>query len=81
MAFLWWRITCENYSIPNALAGRDSVEIEIFGMEGVPYEDLQRHIEKKEKEFGGGKNHVCTCNDRYFKLHTSLLDYNDQLLP
>ena len=34
-------------AIPNAIDGRESVDVEIFGMEGVPYDDLQKHIEKK----------------------------------
>lgn len=29
-----------NFSVPNAIAGRDSVDIEIFGMEGVPDADI-----------------------------------------
>lgn len=29
--------------VPNALPGHDTPELEIFGMEGVPPEDLQRH--------------------------------------
>lgn len=34
--------------VPNCLPGRGSVDIEIFGMEGVPYDDLERHIREKE---------------------------------
>ncbi|RKP09635.1 hypothetical protein THASP1DRAFT_28578 [Thamnocephalis sphaerospora] len=30
-------------SVPNAIEGRDTVDIEIFGMEGVPHEDLIAH--------------------------------------
>ncbi|KAI8824352.1 uncharacterized protein EV422DRAFT_576752 [Fimicolochytrium jonesii] len=38
-------------TVNNALPGRDSVDIEIFGMVGVPEEDLQAHINKIQ---GGG---------------------------
>jgi hypothetical protein len=31
--------------IENTLPGRESVDIEIFGMEGVPPEDMQAHID------------------------------------
>lgn len=34
--------------VPNAIEGRENVDIEIFGMEGVPYEDLQAHLAKKQ---------------------------------
>lgn len=34
--------------VPNAIEGRDSVDLEIFGMEGVPPEDLQAHYEEIE---------------------------------
>ena len=32
-------------SVPNAVKGHDTPEIEIFGMQGVPPEDLQRHFD------------------------------------
>ena len=35
--------------VPNCIPGRESIDIEIFGMEGVPYEDLQRHLHEKEQ--------------------------------
>jgi len=31
------------FKIPNALEGHDTPEVEIYGMEGVPQEDLERH--------------------------------------
>ncbi|KAJ1559413.1 hypothetical protein HK405_010729, partial [Cladochytrium tenue] len=34
--------------IDNAIPGRESCEIEIFGMEGVPIEDLQAHLDEME---------------------------------
>ncbi|KAJ1339580.1 hypothetical protein BSLG_005827 [Batrachochytrium salamandrivorans] len=38
----------EDERVANALPGRDSVAIEIFGMEGVPEADLQAHIAEVE---------------------------------
>lgn len=35
--------------VPNAIKGRDSIEIEIYGMEGIPEEDLREH----EKRLAG----------------------------
>ena len=33
--------------VPNALPGRQNTEIEIYGMEGIPEEDLQQHEKQK----------------------------------
>eukprot|EP01136_Pigoraptor_vietnamica_P006936 Opistho-1_new@40512 len=38
--------------VPNALPGRDSVEYEIFGMEGIPEEDLVAHRQQLEEGEG-----------------------------
>ncbi|CAF0782324.1 unnamed protein product [Rotaria sp. Silwood1] len=35
--------------VPNAIKGRDNIEIEIYGMEGIPEEDLRQH----EKRIAG----------------------------
>ena len=35
--------------VPNAIKGRDNIEIEIYGMEGIPEEDLRAH----EKRLAG----------------------------
>jgi hypothetical protein len=35
--------------VPNAIKGRDNIEIEIYGMEGIPEEDLRQH----EKRLAG----------------------------
>lgn len=35
--------------VPNAIKGRDNIEIEIYGMEGIPEEDLREH----EKRLAG----------------------------
>ncbi|KAI9008061.1 hypothetical protein BC832DRAFT_620206, partial [Gaertneriomyces semiglobifer] len=40
-------------AVPNALPGRETPDIEIFGMLGVPEEDLQAHIEKSDSEANG----------------------------
>ena len=29
--------------VPNSIAGRHNIEIEIYGMEGIPEEDLKEH--------------------------------------
>ena len=38
--------------VPNSISGRETIDIEIFGMEGIPFEDLERHQQKK---IGGEK--------------------------
>lgn len=43
-------------SVPNALPSRDNIEIEIYGMEGIPEEDKRAH----ERLKSGGKE-VCVC--------------------
>ena len=43
-------------SVPNALPSRDNIEIEIYGMEGIPEEDKRAH----ERLKSGGKD-VCVC--------------------
>ena len=29
--------------VPNSISGRNNIEIEIYGMEGIPEEDLREH--------------------------------------
>lgn len=36
--------------VPNALPNRSNIEIEIYGMEGIPDQDLKEH----ERQKGGG---------------------------
>ncbi|KAJ3053475.1 hypothetical protein HK097_004189 [Rhizophlyctis rosea] len=43
-------------SVPNALEGRTGVELEIFGMEGIPEEDLQAHIDEIEGKSGNKRS-------------------------
>ena len=38
-------LTCLLCRVPNAVDGHDSPELEIYGMDGVPSEDLQRHYD------------------------------------
>lgn len=38
--------------VPNSLPNRSNIEIEIFGMDGIPAEDLRDH----EKQKNGGKS-------------------------
>lgn len=33
------------FRVPNAVDGHDSPELEIYGMDGIPLEDLQRHLD------------------------------------
>ncbi|TPX55090.1 hypothetical protein PhCBS80983_g05610 [Powellomyces hirtus] len=42
-------------TVAGAIPGRDTVDIEIFGMEGIPEADLQAHIEKLSGGGGSGK--------------------------
>ena len=37
--------------MPNAIPGRDSIEVEIFGMEGIPEEDRLAHERTKTGKF------------------------------
>ena len=39
--------------VPNALPGRNNIEIEIYGMEGIPEEDMKAHEQQKAGK--GGK--------------------------
>jgi hypothetical protein len=41
-----------SFRVPNALSGRDTLEYEIFGMEGIPHEDLLAH----EQAMNSGEN-------------------------
>ncbi|XP_043924624.1 BUB3-interacting and GLEBS motif-containing protein ZNF207-like isoform X2 [Protopterus annectens] len=43
-------------SIPNALPGRNDIEIEIYGMEGVPEKDIEERMRMLEKKQSGGVN-------------------------
>ena len=42
----------EKYRIENTLPGRDSFEIEIYGMEGIPKDDLAEWRRKRDTELG-----------------------------
>ncbi|KAI9486328.1 MAG: hypothetical protein EXX96DRAFT_614163 [Benjaminiella poitrasii] len=42
------------HKVPNALPGRDSLEVEIFGMEGIPEKDMIAH---EARVLGGGGSH------------------------
>ena len=45
-------------TVPNAIPGRDSIEVEIFGMEGIPEEDRLAHERTKTGKF---KTHQPFC--------------------
>lgn len=40
--------------VPNSLPNRSNIEIEIYGMEGIPSQDLKDH--EKQKTGGGNKS-------------------------
>ena len=54
--------------VHNALPGRDSTEVEIYGMEGIPEEDVIAH-EKK----GANQAPSSTVGNDHFQLHISLV--------
>lgn len=35
--------------VPNSISGRNTIDIEIFGMEGIPFEDLEKHLNEKSR--------------------------------
>lgn len=42
--------------VPNSLPNRSNIEIEIYGMEGIPPEDIKEHERQKQgKQIQGGK--------------------------
>jgi hypothetical protein len=42
--------------VPNSLPNRSNIEIEIYGMEGIPPEDIKEHERQKQgKQMQGGK--------------------------
>ncbi|TPX30606.1 hypothetical protein SmJEL517_g05849 [Synchytrium microbalum] len=41
--------------VPNAIAGRDDPNIEIFGMEGIPEADLQKHLAEVDPTISAAK--------------------------
>lgn len=42
--------------VPNSLPNRSNIEIEIYGMEGIPPEDIKEHERQKQgKQLQGGK--------------------------
>ena len=52
---IWFQVHKEKVDkVPNSLPSRNSTEIEIYGMEGIPEEDLRNHEEMKK-----GKSEYC----------------------
>jgi hypothetical protein len=45
-------IKIDNFQVPNSLPNRSNVEIEIYGMEGIPANDIKEH----EKQKNGNKS-------------------------
>jgi hypothetical protein len=45
--------------VPNSLPNRSNIEIEIYGMEGIPPEDIKEHERQKQgKQMQGGKRKI-----------------------
>lgn len=69
--FLFWRY-CTNVliifqvhkepidKVPNALSNRSNIEIEIYGMEGIPEEDLKEHEKQKQGGSKGDFQFICS---------------------
>lgn len=49
--------------MPNALSHRSNIEIEIYGMEGIPEEDMKEHERQKS---GGKGNDINSVNAYYY---------------
>ncbi|KAJ1537200.1 hypothetical protein HK096_002626 [Nowakowskiella sp. JEL0078] len=62
-----------SFRVPNAIPGRESVEVEIFGMVGVPEDDLQAHIAEVESKLNPNKKL------KIDNIHTSASSLADQL--
>lgn len=53
--------------VPNALSHRSNIEIEIYGMEGIPEADMKEHERQKS---GGKGNIILHCyNCTYFFIN------------
>ena len=45
--------------VPNAIPGRNNIDIEIYGMEGIPEEDVEEHNKNKGGADKSGRVSVC----------------------
>lgn len=51
--------------VPNAIPGRTDIELEIYGMEGIPEKDMQERRRQLEQKSQGGKwDKVFPCNHK-----------------
>ena len=49
-----WQVHKENMdAVPNAITGRDNIEIEIYGMEGIPEKDAEARRQSVETSGAG----------------------------
>lgn len=48
--------SCSSFRIENAIPGRDTFDVEIYGMEGIPPADLAAWRKRQEEEQGGTQN-------------------------
>lgn len=53
------------YRVPNAMSGRDNVTLEIFGIQGVPLEDLVKHYEEVGANVSKALQKVQNVNSNY----------------
>jgi hypothetical protein len=71
-------------TVPNAIPGRDSIEVEIFGMEGIPEEDRLAHERTKTGKF---ESHLFDTLASSLYTHTYMMlcylvvPYNGAYLP
>ena len=57
--------------VPNALKGRDSGEIEVYGMEGIPLEDLMKHEANPEGNASSTSNVAGGASNRLHQFFQS----------
>ena len=50
---LWFQVHKDKVDkVPNSLPGRNNIEIEIYGMEGIPEDDAKAHEKSKQGKSG-----------------------------
>lgn len=57
-----WQVHKETIDkVPNAVPGRTSIELEIYGMEGIPEDDAKEHERQLNASGGKSINEVSHC--------------------
>ncbi|ORX82299.1 hypothetical protein BCR32DRAFT_292744 [Anaeromyces robustus] len=62
--------------VPNSIRGHDSTEIEVYGMDGIPPEDYQAHIDKVSGAGSAKKRHLDGQQSQEATT-TAVLNYNN----